>query len=294
MKVKNFALSLVLATLALSSCIREDRSDCYSSNILTLSYKGDGATEIFRDKISSVDMYVFDAAVQCVLAKNLSATEIAQQEVLLPRLAEGDYRVICIGNTANTQCVGIESAIYSSMYFADKTHIQGKTTATNDALYWASKNFTVTAKDATHSVAFASSHYDVYVEVLGLSKEGALPIIEMTNLSPRTTMDDNKAMGSPQNYTPAVTRHQEEKFALTNFNIMRHTNHHDVDVVVRSSSGDNELARVNLAEFLADNPEIDCSLHEVIIPISFAFSDKSAEVIIGLPNWYVQNVNPEF
>ena len=52
------------------------------------------------------------------------------------------------------------------------------------------------------------------------------------------------------------------------------------------------LAEINLADFLADNPEVDCTRQEVLIPIYIEF--KSGEVLVRLPEWYVQEVKPEF
>ena len=46
------------------------------------------------------------------------------------------------------------------------------------------------------------------------------------------------------------------------------------------------------AEFLADNPVIDCSKHEVLIPIRIEF--KSGEITVGVPEWYIEQVKPEF
>ena len=61
---------------------------------------------------------------------------------------------------------------------------------------------------------------------------------------------------------------------------------------VRDVNG-NEIAKINLAEFLRANPEIDCSKHEVLIPIHFEF--KSVGVEIGVPDWFVvPDVKPEF
>ena len=50
--------------------------------------------------------------------------------------------------------------------------------------------------------------------------------------------------------------------------------------------------RVNLARFLADNPIIDCSKHEVLIPIRIEF--KSGEITVSVPEWYIEQVKPEF
>lgn len=47
-----------------------------------------------------------------------------------------------------------------------------------------------------------------------------------------------------------------------------------------------------MAEFLAANPIIDCSKHEVLIPIRIEF--KSGEVTVTVPEWYVEEVKPNF
>ena len=57
MKLGNTVFCLLLLGGLSTSCIREDLSDCFSTNTLLLSYKGDGETEIFGDKICRVEMF---------------------------------------------------------------------------------------------------------------------------------------------------------------------------------------------------------------------------------------------
>lgn len=291
MKFNIYILNLALMALALGSCIREDLSECYSINKLQFVYTGnDDSNDIFNEKIGSVELYIFDAAVECVYNRALTDEELSQQEVTLPRLLVGEYRIICVANGKNTDIVATDGKEYSAMYFADKSYTLGEQTKTNDALYWASHNFTVTSDDSTQVVELASSHYDVYVEVLGVDARSDIHI-EMSGVLPCTTLDTNEAFGSMTTYYPAIESIAKESKMISAFNIMRHTDHSAVEVKVCDKSGA-ELATVNLAEFLAANPSIDCSLNEVTIPISFTFS--LSDITVTMPEWYIQDTKPEF
>lgn len=57
-----------------------------------------------------------------------------------------------------------------------------------------------------------------------------------------------------------------------------------MNVRLRQSSGDEPLAEVNLAEFLAANPIIDCTKQEVLIPIRIEF--KEGQITVSVPEWY--------
>ena len=280
-----------MIAVALGSCIREDLSECYSVNKLQFVYTGnDQSSDIFQQKISSVELYIFDAAVECVYNRALTDVELSQQEVTLPRLLVGEYRIICVANGKNTDIVATDGKDYSAMYFADKSYTKGEATTSNDSLYWATNNITITADDSTVVAEFVSSHYDVYVEVIGVDAQSEVSI-EMCGLSPCTSLDSNEAFGDPTTYYPEVKSNASKHTKSSTFSIMRHSDHTAVEVKLCDKSG-GELAKVNLAEFLAANPSIDCSLNEVTIPISFSF--KLSDFVVTLPEWYIQDTKPEF
>ena len=277
--------------VALGSCIREDLSECYSINKLQLVYTGnDESSDIFQEKIGSVELYIFDAAVECVYNRALTDVELSQQEVTLPRLLVGEYRIICVANGKNTDIVATDGKEYSAMYFADKSYTAGEAMQGNDSLYWASYDLTITSDDSTQVVEFASSHYDVYVEVIGVDAQSDIHI-EMSGVAPCTSLDTNEAFGTPTTYYPALESIASESKKSSTFSIMRHTDHTAVEVKLCDKNG-GELAKVNLAEFLAANPSIDCSLNEVTIPVSFSF--KLSDFVVTLPEWYIQDTKPEF
>lgn len=300
MKLTNtvFCLTTLLA-LAATSCIREDLDKCLSTNRLLLSYKGDGTTEIFPDKICRVEMFVFDAENRCVNSALLPQNQVAKRTAELPPLAAGDYRIVCIGNTHTTRTDGIDSGDYDRMIFAAADYFDRKTVSGNDSLYYASTSYTVLPfgsgreeANRTQIIEFASSHYDLLVEVAGIpdpeQRAGTLPQLEVCGVPPCTDFE-NRACGEATDYL--LETQYEAGLLSARTNIMRHKNHEAVDVRLRSAAGD-LLAEVNLAEFLAAHPVIDCSKHEVLIPIRIEF--KSGKIVIGLPEWYIEQVAPEF
>lgn len=291
MKFNIYILSLAMLSMALLSCIREDLSECFSTNKLQLVYTGDDkSTDIFQQKIGGVELFIFDAAVECVYNHVLTVEELSQQEVTLPRLAVGEYRIIGVANGSNSDIMATAGKDYQAMYFADKSYTSGATTLTNDPLYWASLDLVVTSDDRTEVIEFASSHYDVYVEVVGVDPSSDIRV-EMSGLMPCTSLDTNEAFGDAVTYYPEVVSVAAESKKTSTFNIMRHADHTAVDVKLTTASGA-ELAKVNLADFLTQNPSIDCSKNEVTIPISFSFTLSDFEV--SLPEWYIQDTKPEF
>ena len=111
MKLTNIVFCLTLLAGAATSCIREDLDDCLSTNTLLLSYKGDGTTEIFPDKICRVEMFVFDAENRCVNSSILPEEQVKDRTATLPPLAAGDYRIVCLGNTHHTRSMASPRAI---------------------------------------------------------------------------------------------------------------------------------------------------------------------------------------
>lgn len=280
---------MLLAVGMFVGCIEEDMDDCpkYGVNTLSLSYKGDGTTEIFNEKIEQVVMYVFDENEQLVTTRQLTKDELVRRSFTLPELEPAAYRVVCFGNTANTRVNDLKCGDCDQMYCAAKEYFDGETIPGNDPLYYSSLYLTVTGEDTNETMEFASAHYKVSVEVAGVPAGSDLTI-ELCNVLPYTTFE-NVAGGEPTTYVLDCDYDKGLQTALSN--IMRHQDHSVVNVCVRNAKGE-DMAVVNLKDFLAANPVVDCSKNEVLIAIRFEF--KSAGVEITVPDWYVEEVKPEY
>ena len=296
MKLKSIALALLLAGGLSTSCIKEDHSDCYNVYRMALSYQGDGKTEIFPEKISRVHMYVFDENSRCVASELLSDAEVQARLVTLPPLEPGDYRVVCVGNAYETEVEGLSSGSFDSMLFADRDYNSGETVSGNDPLYWSSMDYTIAPYDEykpveTKTTYFASSHFDVVVEVVGapaLTKASGYPSIEIVGVSPQTDFN-NKAKGQATTYVMDSAHDGQMTLSASN-NIMRHSNHEAVYLRLVGTGGAS-LIEVNFAEHIA-RYDIDVTKHECVIPFRIEF--KSADISISVPSWFIENITPEF
>lgn len=299
MKFRNIAMCLfAVAGLVLSSCIREDRSDCYNVYMLELSYLGDGTEEIFAEKIDKVDMYVFDSHNVCVASREISEDDLRARVTQLPPLEEGDYHVVCVGNAYSTGVEGLSSGDLNSVFIAAESYLEGTAVSGNDPLYMASVSYTVEPFDEYRQVEtvralFASSHYDISVEVSGVPavKSDGYPLVQLVGVSPCTDFT-NRAFGEPAIYQ-METEHDGDRTLKAYNNIMRHTAHEEVCLRVISSDGSRILAQISFADFLASYGNyIDVTRHEVLIPFEVKF--MSADVIVSLPDWMINQIKPEF
>ena len=296
MKFNSIALTLLLAGFLSTSCITEDHSLCYNVYQLAFSYKGDGKTELFSEKIGRVHMYVFDENNTCVSSVQLSDSDVKTRMTTLPPLEPGEYKIICVGNAYETEVEGLSSGNLEQIVLAAEDYVAGNTVSGNDPLYWSSIDYTIDPYDEYRQIEirttyFASSHFDVIVEVEGvpaLTKASGYPVIELVGVSPQTDFT-NKAKGQATTYVMDAVYDGSGTLSASG-NIMRHKNHDEVYLRLAQPGGAS-LIEVNFAQHIAKY-DIDVTKNECVIPFKIEF--KSASISVSVPSWFIENVTPDF
>lgn len=170
-KTSIILLFLAAATL-LGSCIKEDRSDCRRSFTLLFRYTGDGTTDIFREKVAQVHLYVYDATTRALVRQEtMDAARLEQLQGIrfeLEDLEPGNYEAVCWGNAAQATDIDQPEQRETATVAAPE-HRNGQEADTNDELYYAGGTFTVANAyaDQQDILDFSCAHIDLSVRLEG-------------------------------------------------------------------------------------------------------------------------------
>ena len=292
MKYTKFSLILPLLAL-LTGCIRDTLDNCNTTFRLLFSYTGDGTQELFNEKITHGDLFVFDENHKPVLTHELTAEQLESRSVELS-LPDGTYHAVCVGNGHDAAWLALEEGTtFDTKIVHPVTHPDIETgdqrVDSHGHLYQGYTPLALTRVDgAEHTIELAAAHIDMVVEVAGYHAGEEPPLyIEHANLPAWTDFSNLCAPEEIVSHFPEA-EFREGVYVHT-YNVMRGLE--DSQIHLHTTEGE-LLHTVDVMEFLAEHPEIDPYLHEVLVPIRIEF--KNLEVVVTVPEWAIKDTKPEF
>ena len=167
---KHTILFMLLTACLFAGCIKDDLSDCRRSFTLQFRYLGDGTSDIFPEKVTKVHLYVYDTENR-LLVRSVELDHAALQRfqgIRFDDLEPGSYQAVCWGNAYESTTLRMAEQFYESTVAAPEYHA-GTSVDTNDELYYAKQDFTLTRAwtDQQAVCDFQCAHIDMKVRLEG-------------------------------------------------------------------------------------------------------------------------------
>lgn len=289
MKYHVYILSLALTVLA-ASCIREGRQDCYSELDLYFSYCGDGATQIFDQRIGNVDLFVFDESYDLIRQETYGRSALTKKQGAALTLSPGTYHFLGVGNVCDETVISDMSSVTSlfDIYYENRRTSSG-VVSTCGALF--SSMITVTITDVNEryqeTMEFDPLHYRIRMEVTGSDVD------ENWDLQVRSSAGriyNDLRYGLDVTVTPETIFAPEDHMLYSAFYIFRQPGRDFIFDFIDPAG--ETVCSVGLFEFLERYPEIDLDKKDVYISIRLRILKDEIGVII--PEWGIIPVTPQW
>lgn len=310
---------LILCAALFAGCVHEKLEDCFTT--INLSYLGDGDTEIFSEKIESVDLYIFDDEDRVIRGYDryeLSPAELAAQSVRVLMPTGRSYHAVAICNMVNGTTLDMnngnifEAKILHGLSHPD-TGAGDRHVDTQDHLYGGDVEMDIPpTAGSTHTINLTSGHVEMIVEVVGfdeyaaaLSRQGASTGLRLEHRGvPKYTLFRGVIPEGEQiSQFPSGRRVPEERMYTHEYEVMRNVKGSTLHLY----NGEEEIYSLDVESFvqneLMPNPNIPGPydengdlLNEAYIPIRIEITDPFDNVgfNVTIPDWVPTEVTPEF
>lgn len=294
----------VVATM-LSSCIKEDMSDCPPTvnTELTFSYMGDtNDATMFRKMIDRVNLYVFDLTDgRLVLTKTVEKAELVASQGTELYLPEGDYRIVTWANAFDdTEILSDNMATGRVHAPAFGTTPQGRIT-TNDHLYFGKLDITVpatatlpagSATKVTGDIPHVGAHINIEVYVSGVGFENdpaSWPVVKLSSLMPQYDLLMGDAQPYATTYYPTVAWSDRPNVSQALFQTLRFADDNKIVVSIEKQDG-TLLHTIDLKSFMQANSISVDDKNEATVSLLIKFYD--GQFSISIPDWESKPVDP--
>ncbi|MDR2496068.1 MAG: FimB/Mfa2 family fimbrial subunit [Tannerellaceae bacterium] len=312
--ILNVTLSFALLLVATISCVNDDLSECYTDNVRLDFYLYPHTRTLFMQQISSVDVFVFNSDSLFITRKRVEKQEMQKSGLMgtYLSLVPGQYLVACWANVGvssevspltacetilNRSFVSMNAVPGDSLYYAPaRRHANsgnGTTRATGaDTLYSITADFgDYTVKD----VEFIRAYRTLTVYIKGLPTEAVddSPLVEVSELSTYydfsyRTLNSGKKDFTRSSQTADIA---SETLWVSHFCTVFEPITNNILVNVKQEK--EPIASVKLLDYVREYYPSDSNLDDIEIWIEFDPHDKT-NVIVKLPPWYVEPVDPAF
>lgn len=320
--MKLFHISLLLfSALLFNGCMGEDMDDCppIIANNLSIAfvYPGDDGKDIFGEKITNADLFIFDEAGCCVSSHCIDESSLSVFAGAQLSLKPGTYRIVCWGNAADrSEFLGTDGGnLFGGAFLRNSTTDANLVAVNGDRHYYAPhtlathmpysgqplpQGFTVTVPEQgakTVSIDFTRAHIRVVAYIKGFEDrspqgEALTPLVELTNIPSRYDFD-MQTCGDMITYRDVSTlvTIEGEQMAMMDFTTPVFDEETPMQIVIKKQSDGSTVTTVSLKDFIRDNNIIIGNSVDLVLPIMIEYKQGSFE--ITLPGWGQTPVGPD-
>lgn len=302
--------ALYILLLPFAGCIGEDDGHCPERNNVMLEFRLSGG-EVFRDKVSTVAVGIFDGDGVYLHTKHIDQAAIDRYEGLAMSLTPGDYRMVFWTNmNGNTTITGLDGRAIAGSPRVTYNRLTGAppVTGNGDRLYYApigtsrsdespQEYYSLTVAEesvSTGVVYFTHAHRSLEIYIKGLSADpAALPTVEITGLPAGLKYFGMKSLLSDplkviaSDLTSLVER-DGIVYAAAIFDTFRFDDMEGIYIAIKDAGG-SELYRIALAEAVTLS---NSDPAKIAIELQFSFMSGSVEVTV--PGWKSDETGIEF
>ena len=310
--MKKYVLVLlsVVSLLLPTGCIKDNLDDCHNVTIY-FQYLADGDKDVLYQYMDKVDLYVFDEDGHILGVGTYNRDQLRNFSAVPSfKLTPGKrYKVVAVGNAYDhTEVVNLTSSTsFDNIYIQSPYWGVPDPVINHDDNYMGQKEFVMPEGNLTmyrDTVTLYSSHVDVDIEVTGLpapQTRDEMPVnVRIEHSNAQTSFNNEINLDEKGTCYPELIYDEERGcYRTDDFALFRMDNsgnlHPDYckHELVLSTVDGTELIRGSIYNFITRNREyIDITKQEAYLPIEINFS--SVEVIIKLPVWYVENLEPDW
>lgn len=308
---------LILTSLALllSGCMKEDMSECILEGDLTLTFTlpDKNGKDRFSAHIDAVEVLIFNNEGRFLMHKTVSKKMLGEFQGLKMTLPAGTYNLMCWGNVLDNSRFS-QFVPDVTLFEECSLEIPHTSTQTGDQVYYAphkekpsafllngdipelvtkdiGKEYEIykinipAGENVTKNLPFIRAHRTVHVYTQNLNNA---PRVSIKNLwSKYNFFFETQDLCYDFTRSASVEQISGVDYHIARFHSALGLITADVDIDILSSVDDRVLHRVNMLQFVKENPPADTDDIHILV----TFLDNLG-ITVTIPSWLDKPINP--